>query len=62
MYLLILSACPDLLEASQLDPIPYRALGLGQGIQGLDLSIYLPAHESSSSNIKYIREEKEIGR
>ena len=62
MHLLPPSACPGLLEASQFDPFPDRALGLGQGIQGLGLSIYLPAHESSSYNIKYLREEKEIGR
>lgn len=62
MHLLHPSACPGLLEVSQFDLIPHRALGLGQGIQGLDLSIYLPAQESSSYKIQYITEEKEIGR
>lgn len=56
------SACPGLLEASQFDLFSHRALGLGQGIQGLGLSIYLPANESSSDNIKYIKEKEEIGR
>lgn len=50
MYLLHPSACPGLLEASQFDPIPHKALGLGQGIQGLDLSIYLSSQESSGYN------------
>jgi len=51
--------CPGLLEASQFDPVPQSALGPGQGIPGLDLSIYLPTHESSSYGRNYIREEKE---
>lgn len=53
-HLLHPSVCPGLFETSCFEPLPNRALGLG-------FSIYLPACESSSYNIKYMREDKEIG-
>lgn len=54
IHLLHPSVCPGIFETSCFEPLPNRALGLG-------FSIYLPAHEYSSYNIKYIREDKEIG-
>lgn len=46
--------CPGLFQTSFSEPFPDTALDLG-------FSIYLSAHQSSSYDIKYTREDKDIG-
>lgn len=54
MHLLHPSICPGLFQTCCPEPFPNRALGLA-------FSAYLSAPEPSGYNIKYIREDKEIG-